>query len=181
MKKASGKGVIPRLTFVGGQVKEMKNVVSEKSEEKSNSMSCTRCNEHLDEEEKESPRKTDEGDIICDECYHKIYEIICIRCENYADVHDEKYILLQNPEGELRYCGGEKVEPGYYKEIKRPIYLGNIISGFECFWEDSIEKVLDLIGDESTEYEDGGEFICDMCNPIITKAILVSNSTTKEE
>jgi hypothetical protein len=55
--------------------------------------------------------------------------------------------------------------------VKRPFYFRSTVSEFECFIPSCIKKVLDLIGDESKEYEDGREFICWGCNDIVDKKI----------
>lgn len=55
---------------------------------------CTLCGKEFDAEELDSPRTDEDGDPICDDCYHEHYEFTCRCCQNYGDVKDQHNLLV---------------------------------------------------------------------------------------
>lgn len=92
-------------------------------------MECTRCGKHLDDEERENPRKDDDGDIICDECHHDKYEFTCCDCQNYGDVEDQHNMLVVFEEVDSMGGPERTVQPGIYRIAEEGSYYGGPIIG----------------------------------------------------
>lgn len=121
-------------------------------------MECFCCENKLDEEEAEWPRKNDDNDIICDHCYTDEYQYTCPLCESYVDIDEnENYIIILKELAETQ----KNIKSGIYEVIKRPYYSDSILGDDFRFFEDSIvfKKLLPKLNGEN--FISG--FICQSC------------------
>lgn len=106
---------------------------------------CTRCGNDLDEEEMESPQE-EEGDVICDECYHEHYEFTCCCCCNYGHVDDRHKMLVVFETCDAHGYDpqtGREVWPGIYRITGGPYHGGYLVGG-SWLYEDRLERIADL-------------------------------------
>ena len=77
-----------------------------------------------------------EGNMRCDRCYHDIVST-CTFCEEYfPDPESPEETFFNVGPDEAQYA-----KPGVYKVLRYPYTYGNILTGFESFFERNIEKV----------------------------------------
>lgn len=86
---------------------------------------CSRCGNKLDRDEAESPREDEDGDAICDDCYHDKYEFTCCDCCEYGHVDDQHKILVVFEA--VRAREGGDIEPGIYRIVGGPYHGGPMI------------------------------------------------------
>ena len=83
-----------------------------------------------------------EGDeLLCEDCYSEKYRETCPICEESYDTKDfvnDYFVLTEEGAKET------KLQPGIYKIIERPYFYGNIVSGFDAFFPNSIELVVSI-------------------------------------
>ena len=106
---------------------------------------CTYCGNDLDNEELESPRKDDDGDIICDNCYSDNYMNYCPLCEEEYEKPtkpEELFFCISNEVCE--YVAMNPIKPGIYQTTSWPYFLGATGFGFEMLFENSIKLVREL-------------------------------------
>ena len=107
---------------------------------------CGYCHRMLTKDEVESPEVDSDGDIMCDDCYSDHYQQVCPICENYFDKAtrpDDYYFAITKSvidENCIEY-NGKPMIPGLYKALKYPMYFANCVSGFESFFDDSVELI----------------------------------------
>lgn len=100
---------------------------------------CSYCGNDLDEEEVENPRRDESEDIMCDQCYEDNYQNYCSLCEETYDKPtkpEETFFVVAKEVSEE--C---EVEPGFYKVLDWPYWLGATGFGFEMLFKNSIELV----------------------------------------
>lgn len=91
---------------------------------------CTYCDEQLDREEFQNPRRDEEGAVMCDQCYRDKCQDVCSRCEEIVDNTD-----LDTQPGCLIGIweevpgSGEDLQPGYYTVLRRPFLLSSMLGG----------------------------------------------------
>jgi hypothetical protein len=89
---------------------------------------CGRCGNDLDDDEMESPRQDEDGDIMCDECYHEHFEFTCSVCQEHGDTEDQHNMLAVYDsevfEENDRENGWKR---GVYMIVDRPYYLAPLI------------------------------------------------------
>lgn len=131
-----------------------------------NEFRCEQCGTIERINDDETPSKDDDGDAICDECYHDNYEFACCVCQEYGHVDDQhNMIAVFDPEifGEDDAKYGWR--RGVYMVISSPYYTSAMIGhGWLHTW------ALDWIGEIP---RDKGEFespqgypcghLCDEC------------------
>ena len=108
---------------------------------------CLRCGNELDDEELDYPRKDEDGDAICDECFHEHYEFTCCWCCEYGDVKDQHNLLVVFEEV-------SDVKPGIYKITERPYYICAMI-GSSWLIPGSLVRIAELNPDM-----DGNNYPC---------------------
>ena len=123
---------------------------------------CGWCGCELDEEEKESPRLNEDGDVICDNCWSDEYEGACYRCRETVERSEldmsplRLIIVLDDAPG-----SPTNLTPGYYRVTKWPLYSDGMV---EAHMEsDNMVKVAD-IEDEVKKEED--EAVMAACGPM---------------
>jgi len=116
---------------------------------------CAWCEEHLDDEEKESPQKDNDGDIICDNCYDEHYRYACPLCSEFVEKEgNQEHIALTNALAE-----DQEMEPGIYKVLQFPWFSSDCFSMH--IYELNVKKVKDLPKELQEETE--GNYICEDC------------------
>lgn len=109
---------------------------------------CSSCGEDLGQEEAESPRlDDDDGEPICDDCYHEHYEFTCCCCEEYGHVDDQHKLLVVFEET-------SDVKPGVYKVIRTP-YVTHAMIGEGWLHPGALERIADVNPDMSSDYPCG--------------------------
>ncbi len=104
---------------------------------------CAWCEECLDAEQSANPERSDDGEIICDECYREEYRDDCNRCMDIVDKTElearpgEMIAVLREAPG----LSGD-MEPGYYRVKEWPFFADGIIEGY--FHDSNLERVADL-------------------------------------
>ena len=80
---------------------------------------------------------TDKDELLCEDCYNKEYRTICPICEDLCEKEDmtEYFFITKETSKEVH------MPIGMYKIMQYPFYFGNCITGFDAFFDDSIEKV----------------------------------------
>ena len=102
---------------------------------------CAWCESELSEEECENPYTDEDGDPICDECYHDKYEFECCLCLEYDHVNVQHYYLVVKVPN--LGCGGEEIAPGIYY-IKRGPYHGGSLIGRKYLFKHNLLRLRDL-------------------------------------
>lgn len=78
-------------------------------------------------------------ELLCEECYKEKYYSTCSVCEDHYDKPiepiDHRFFISENVAKELR------IPIGIYQVKKFPFYFGDILSGFDSFFDDAIELV----------------------------------------
>lgn len=97
---------------------------------------CEWCKEALDEEEARHPNKSDNGDILCDSCYHEEYYITCVDCEEPFPKGDADYFVITNSDDP----DNDDFQTGLYRIISTPFYLSNITGG-DMIDEKSVKRL----------------------------------------
>lgn len=89
---------------------------------------CSYCGDdisHVWEETNFGPATDpNDGQAVCDDCFHEHFEFNCIRCGNSESDEDQhRYLLI------LEECGG--LQPGIYAVTRRPYFTSNY---FDMWW-----------------------------------------------
>ena len=128
---------------------------------------CTYCGDELDLEEIESPYTDDDNEIMCDDCYDENYRTFCPICENSYDTKDfvNDYIVITE-----ELSKETEMIAGIYEIKKRPFFYGSILSGFDNFFDNSIELVTSININQYKKIDCGescckvtSDFICPDC------------------
>lgn len=122
-------------------------------------VTCAFCGNDLSKEEIESPRLDDDGDSICDECYHEKYEFTCCDCQEYGHIDDQHEMLVVFEA--VHASEGGDVEPGIYRIIGGPYHGGPLI-GSGYLFRSSLERIGDVNPDMDGNGYDCGH-LCKDC------------------
>ena len=104
------------------------------------SCECDDCGESFFEMDDFPDISIENDEVLCEDCYFDKYRDTCIICEESyekEDVSDYFFITQKN----TKTAG---IPVGMYKVLKRPFYYGDCITGFDAFFNDSIEKVSNM-------------------------------------
>jgi hypothetical protein len=105
---------------------------------------CRWCGNALSEEEADSPRRDDDNDPICDECWHNEYEFTCCWCQNYENVAHQDYLVISEPTPAMGLGPGYgPLNMGVYKIVDSP-YFGGPLIGLGYLFANALEFVADL-------------------------------------
>lgn len=105
---------------------------------------CNYCGvkegEFLNDELLEDPEVPE--DHICTDCYHERHEFTCEFCENWCFKEDgtENYKFVLTPD----IAEETGLVPGVYSVKEFPFHYGNILSGFDGFYKDTIKLVRNM-------------------------------------
>lgn len=116
---------------------------------------CSRCAKSVFEMWDFPEFRNDE--VLCEECNDELYRSICPCCEESYDVEDESDYFVINEE--LSKEIGKKA--GVYKILSKPFFYGNIVSGFDGFFDSSIKLVAKLNINEYKKIDCGED-----CEPV---------------
>lgn len=134
--------------------------------------SCTDCGTSIFELDDFPQLVETEDELLCEECYREKYMEYCNYCEDLCDLEsfDKDYFILNEEAAkETNYIAG------VYKVISRPFYFGNILTGFDSFFDNSIKLVFPIkinelkkieCGDMSQEVNSG-----EICNDCLQKLL----------
>jgi hypothetical protein len=89
---------------------------------------CEYCGDELDREELESPRKDDQDDIMCDDCYREHFEFTCSVCHEYGETEDQHNMLaVYDPEAFDECDRDNGWKRGVYMIVDSPYYCSPLI------------------------------------------------------
>jgi hypothetical protein len=122
---------------------------------------CSLCSDELREEQRDSPFKSDDGDPVCDRCYHEKFEGVCDRCR---DVVEKKELAMRPGEILALWEETDGLKTGYYRVLRWPIYMDGMIDGYIV--TDNLQRLkpLDEAGIAAADdaYTPGGR-LCAAC------------------
>lgn len=80
-------------------------------------------------------------EILCEECYDDNYRETCPICEESYDVKDftSDHIIINEELGVET-----KLTPGIYEILERPFFFGDILTGFDAFFDNAIKLVVPI-------------------------------------
>ena len=83
----------------------------------------------------------DDDEIMCEDCYDEHHRDFCPICENTYDIKDftSDFIVINE---ELSIETGK--QPGIYQILKRPFFFGNILTGFDAFFDGALKLVVSI-------------------------------------
>lgn len=91
------------------------------------------------------PRLDDNGDPICDDCWHDKNEFDCVRCEEYGDTVDmHRYLVVMEET--------DDVSPGIYCTVGT-YYVDYMIGGNLYPW--ALSRIMDVPRDCTSDYPCG--------------------------
>ena len=101
---------------------------------------CDYCGDSIFELD-DFPEVDVEKDMVsCEDCYDEHFKTTCPSCENsYTDDELTDYFFITKDTAET-----VNRPVGLYKILKRPYFYGDCVTGFDDFFPDAIEKVLDI-------------------------------------
>jgi hypothetical protein len=117
-----------------------------------NDCQCDNCGASIFELDDFPEILIEDNELLCDDCYHEKYNDICPICEDYYDTKDytsDYFVLTEYSAKEL------KMIPGIYKILERPFFYGDILSGFDAFFSNSIELAVPIKINELKKIECG--------------------------
>jgi hypothetical protein len=128
-----------------------------------NECQCSNCRTSIFEMNDFPNLLIDDDELLCEDCYDDKYREICPICEDYYDIKDytSDYFVLNE---EIAKETGKN--PGIYKILKRPFFYGNILTGFDAFFDDSIQLLVSIKINEYKKIECG-----DGCYEVNTNTI----------
>jgi len=124
---------------------------------------CSYCGSPLDEEEAANPRRDEDGDILCDECYQEHYEYECPQCCNPVENETNKKHIFITP----ALAEDQGLQTGIYSVLSWPWAVSNYFS-FQII-PSAIKRVADLPDELKDELE--GNYLCEECVEKIKKEI----------
>lgn len=109
-------------------------------------MICCYCDNELEGEELESPYTNKEGEPICDDCHYEYFREVCPICEDSYDkptTPEETFFVVSKEAGE-EYNELSGITPGIYSVLEYPFFFGDIVTGFNGLYGDSIKLIKEL-------------------------------------
>lgn len=145
---------------------------------------CTWCARELDPEERQSPEKSEAGEVICDSCYDQEYRDYCTRCEEKFDKTElsPKPGRLIGVWRDAPALGRGDILAGYYRVLRWPIFADGMIEGY--FFRDALQRVgpLDMAGLRSAEEEQSmAGPMCEECQQKATRSALLARCLVGEQ
>lgn len=132
-----------------------------------NKCKCCNCDKSIFELSDFPEVLEEEREVLCEECHSFEYRATCPSCENsyHKEEENSEHFFITK---ELSKETGLAI--GLYKVLKYPFFWGNIVTGFESFFDDRIVKVSDFDIVKAKQIEDKnddgvmyGGFICYDC------------------
>ena len=102
---------------------------------------CSHCSEDIFDLDDFPKLLIEDDEIMCEQCYSEKYRDTCSICEESYDTKDftTDYIVISEEDSHET-----RKKPGIYKILSRPYFYGNILTGFEGIFDNSIELVVDI-------------------------------------
>jgi len=123
---------------------------------------CTNCGSTLEPDEEEAPRKDEDGNIVCDQCYDDRYQHLCPICEElFWEVYEKeispKYFIITR-QAEANHVA----KAGFYEIVSLPFYKDGIIEA------SLIDSAINRLGDLPKNLDEDNlhyslYFICENC------------------
>jgi hypothetical protein len=125
---------------------------------------CSTCGCEEDKSDYEFDREDEYGDLICDDCFEEEYMNYCQICEELFEkpttAKDTFFIVTKEQES----IAG--ITAGVYQALEYPFFYGNILSGFDAFFKDSIKLIRECdINSMIRKINGHGEVQTDICCP----------------
>ncbi len=124
---------------------------------------CSRCGKSIFEMDDFPELLTDDDEIMCEECYDEHYREYCPICENSYDTKDYEayhFVITEEVGAEIGKT------PGIYKALTKPFFYGNIVTGFDAFFDHAIELVAPIRMNLFKKI-DCGDSCCEVSNDMI--------------
>ena len=102
---------------------------------------CDYCGKSIFEMDDFPNLLIEDGDLMCEECYDEEYYATCPICEESYDTRNFTSDHIVIAEDLAKETGKE---PGIYKILERPFFFGDIVFGFDSFFDGAIELVAPL-------------------------------------
>jgi hypothetical protein len=96
---------------------------------------CHSCGAELTEQDLEGPEHDEDGNIICDDCYHEEYCFECCLCGEYGDVKDQHNMVVVFEES--------MVEPGLYRVLNESYWAAPLL-GKAIIFPHAVERIGDI-------------------------------------
>ena len=133
---------------------------------------CEYCGNRLTDEEIEYPPGAgpEEGELICEDCYHERYEFTCCWCQNYdLDEYQHVFLVLTEKVDDFK--------PGVYRIVAKPYYADGMIEGF--ILPHAIERVCAVPDGVDTEGYPAGH-LCRECQTKIEKSLKAKSKRKRD-
>ena len=92
-----------------------------------------------------------DNEVWCEDCYEENFKTICAYCEDYYDLEDQgEHIYIADNIAKETGIG-----PGIFKVLSKPFFYGDIVFGFDGFFEGSLKKVVNINLDKYKKVECG--------------------------
>ncbi len=141
-----------------------------------NDCECTGCGKSIFEMDDFPWISIKDYALFCEECYSEKYRETCPICEESYDIKDytsDHFVINEEMARET------KKKPGIYQILERPFYFGNIVTGFDGFFDSSIKLIVPIRINEFKKI-DCGEGCCEVdsgkiCPECVAKFVRKSN------
>ncbi|WP_017258418.1 hypothetical protein [Pedobacter arcticus] len=106
-----------------------------------NDCQCTSCGKSIFELDDFPKILIEDKELLCEDCYDERYREDCPICEEYYDTKDytSDYIVINE-----ELSKETRMTSGIYKILERPFFFGSILSGFDAFFDNTLELVVDI-------------------------------------
>lgn len=130
---------------------------------------CDQCGKNLFEMH-DFPDFTDDNRMLCEDCYRDEFYDYCSICsdsyEKHETVEEHKFYINKSTANEIG------MQPGIYQVLSFPYFYGNIVTGFESFFDNSIQLIKAINIDQIHKYQRWSEptsgLICSCCAELYT-------------
>jgi hypothetical protein len=128
-----------------------------------NDCQCTSCGKSIFEMDDFPEISIKDSEVLCEDCYSENYRNTCPICEDSYDIKEftSDYLVISED-----LAVETKKKPGIYKILERPFFFGNILSGFDAFFDNAIELVVHIRINEFKKI-DCGDGCCEVGSDII--------------
>ena len=110
---------------------------------------CTCCGEDL-RHYPEDPSTDENGEPMCEICWHEEFEFTCMWCHDYGmKKHQHNMLVIAEPEG-LKMLGADEVQAGVYRITDTPYYASWIFGAH--LYGQSLKRLADVPEDLDSDY-----------------------------
>lgn len=126
---------------------------------------CSLCGEEFNEEEVEDPYMED-GEAICDNCYHDLNAFECCWCGEYDDIENQHNMIVVFDAKAARLN-----QPGVYRVSGNPYYRHSVLGEGEII-KHAVERIADVSSDMDGDGYPCGH-LCLQCQNEIIEAMKI--------